>query len=199
MLSSVVMHLLLAWLTVFAINLVPALMPPTWSVVVFFTVHESLPPLPLAIGSALASTLGRLGLALATRTLGTRFIKGDTRENLDALGIYLGRRTSRVGLAILFGSPVSPFPSNQLFLAAGLAHVDLRVAAPSFFVGRAIEYTAAALAAGHVAGDLPELFGRRLSDVPALLTELASLASLVLLAKIPWGRLLHVQSTKTPG
>ena len=39
---------------------------------------------------------------------------------------------------------VSPFPSNQLFLAAGLTRVNLPLVGAAFFVGRAIEYTIAA-------------------------------------------------------
>ena len=86
----------------------------------------------------------------------------------------------------------SPVPSNQLFIAAGLAHLDLRLVVPAFFVGRAISYTVAAGAAGKAATDLTAVFTQQLSSAPAILVEFLSLASIVLLAKIPWARLLHL-------
>ena len=160
-------------------------MPPTWSVVTLLLIHDALPLLPLTIGSAAASTAGRVGLALATRKLGPRFLTLDMRRNMEALAIFPRGGSSRVVLGVVFVTPVSPFPSNQLFLAARLARVDLKLIAPCFFVGRAIEYTAAALAAGRVATDPAELFGSQFSSAPSILLELASLASIVALAKIP--------------
>jgi hypothetical protein len=38
---SLVVQLLLAWGIVFVINLVPAFMPPTWSILAFFLIQPS--------------------------------------------------------------------------------------------------------------------------------------------------------------
>jgi uncharacterized membrane protein YdjX (TVP38/TMEM64 family) len=183
-------QLLVAWGVTLLINLVPAFMPPTWSVVAFFAAPGGLPPLVLAVGCAIASTLGRTGLALTTRKLGLKLVTADMRTNLDALALFLREPRKHVLLGLIFMSPVSPFPSNQLFLAAGLTQVELRFIAPCFFVGRVVEYAVAAFAANRAATTLAEVFGQELTSAHAIVIELASLVSIVVMAKIPWARLL---------
>jgi hypothetical protein len=189
---SVLEHLVVAWATAFVINVIPAFMPPTWAVVSFFLIRFDLPLLPLAIGSAAAATSGRVLLALLTRKVGPRFMTADMRRNMGALTAYLQGHQKGVGLGVLGFALFSPIPSNQLFMAVGLAHVDLKLVAPAFFLGRSISYTVAAGAAGKAAADLSEVFTQQFSSAPAVLVELLSLASIVLLAKIPWARLLHL-------
>src|SRR5829696_5132555 len=122
-----VVSLLLAWGAVFLINLVPAFMPPTWSILAFFLIHFDLPLLPLALGGAVAATSGRLVLALGARHLGPRVVPAD----------WLRTHQRWVGPAVLLYS-FGPIPSNQLFIAAGLGQLDLRVVAGAFFIGRVI-------------------------------------------------------------
>src|SRR5205085_12650257 len=81
-----VLALCLVWGTVFLLNLVPAFMPPTWSILAFFLIQFDLPLLPLAIGGAVAATLGRLVLALGARWLGPTVLPEDTQCNLTDLG-----------------------------------------------------------------------------------------------------------------
>jgi membrane protein YqaA with SNARE-associated domain len=189
---SVLEHFVVAWATAFVINVIPAFMPPTWAVVSFFLIRFELPLLPLAIGSAAAATGGRVILALLTRQVGPRFMTKDMRRNMEALAAYLRGHQKGVGLGVLGFALFSPIPSNQLFMAAGLANLDLKLAAPAFFIGRSISYTVAAGAAGKAAADLTDVFTQHLSSAPAILVELLSLASIVLLARIPWARLLHL-------
>jgi hypothetical protein len=125
-----------------------------------------------------------------TRWVGPRFLTRETQQDLDALAAFLRGHRTRLVLALMFITPVQPLPSNQLFLAAGLAGMDLRLIGPCFFIGRAVEYTVAALAASRAAADLAELFGHRFTSTPGVLVELMSLASIVILAMIPWARLL---------
>src|SRR5207248_1116082 len=164
-------HLVVAWATAFVVNVMPAFMPPTWSVVSFFLIRFDLPLLPLAIGSAAAATGGRVVLALLSRKLGPRFMTADMRRNVDALATYLQGHQKSVGLGVLGFALFSPVPSNQLFIAAGLAHLDLRLVVPAFFVGRAISYTVAAGAAGKATTDLTAVFTQQLSSAPAILVE----------------------------
>jgi len=189
---SVFEHFVVAWAVAFVVNVIPAFMPPTWSVVSFFLIRFDLPLLPLAIGSAAAATGGRVLLALLTRRVGPRFMTADMRRNMDALAGYLQGHQKGVGLGMLGFALFSPIPSNQLFMAAGLANLDLKLVAPAFFLGRSISYTVAAGAAGKAAADLTEVFTQQFTSAPAVLVELLSLASIVLLAKIPWARLLHL-------
>jgi hypothetical protein len=106
-------------LRVFAINLAPAFMPPTWSVLAFFRLDFGLPLLPLVAGGALASTAGRLALALAGRRWGRRPLGRQRRESLSRLGAWLEARGQSAAPAVLLYS-VGPLPSSDLFIAAGL-------------------------------------------------------------------------------
>ena len=194
---SVAATLLLAWGVVFLVNLVPAFMPPTWSILAFFLIQFDLPLLPLALGGAVAATLGRLALALGARWLGPRVLPEDTLRNLTDLGAFLRTRQRWVGPAVLLYS-FGPIPSNQLFMAAGLARVDLRVVGGAFFVGRVVSYTLFSHAADKAVDSLADVFAQSVTSPPMLLLELASLAILVAIAKIPWGRLLGVASPAAP-
>ena len=65
-------ELLIALGVVFAVNLLPAFGPPTWAVLVFFSLQFDLPPVPLVLGGALAAAGGRYLLATGTRRLRPR-------------------------------------------------------------------------------------------------------------------------------
>ena len=189
-----VLALFLVWGTVFLINLVPAFMPPTWSVLAFFLIQFDLPLLPLALGGAVAATAGRVALALGTRYLGPGVLPADVLRNLGDLGTYLRTHSRWIGPAVLvysFGS----IPSNQLFMAAGLAHLDLRVVAGSFLAGRVVSYTLFAHAADRAVPSITDVFAESFTKPQLLALELASLGILVLIAKVPWGRLLGVRRT----
>ena len=187
-----VLALFLVWGTVFLINLVPAFMPPTWSVLAFFLIQFDLPLIPLALGGAVAATAGRVALALGTRLLGPRVLPADVRQNLRDLGAYLRTHNRWIAPAVLVYS-FGPIPSNQLFMAAGLAHVDLRVVAGSFFAGRVVSYTLFAHAADRAMSSITDVFAKTFTQPQLLALELSSLGVLVLIAKIPWGRLLGVR------
>lgn len=193
---SIGWQLVMTWGAVYLINLVPAFMPPTWSVLAFFLIHFDLPLLPLSLGGAAAATAGRLTLALAARRLGPRLVPADTLRNLTDLGTYLRRHERWIGPAVLLYS-FGPIPSNQLFIAAGLAGVDLRMIGGAFFVGRIISYTVFAHTAERVVDNLPDVFGNALTSPPTILLEVASLAILVAIAKMPWGRLLGIHGPES--
>jgi hypothetical protein len=181
--------LLLAWLAVFLINLVPALMPPTWSVLALFLVQFDVPLLPLAVGGAVAATAGRVALALGTRWAGAHVIPPRWVGNLRDLGAALRAHPRWLGSGVLLYS-FGPIPSNQLFMAVGLAGVDLRVVAGAFFVGRVLSYTFFAYTASRAVESFSDLFLRMFHDPSALLVEGLSLGILIVLAIVPWGRLL---------
>jgi hypothetical protein len=73
--------LLAAYAVVFVVNLVPAFMPPTWSILAYFLIRFDLPLLPLAVGGALAASSGRCVLALASNRYGRRVLSPGRREN----------------------------------------------------------------------------------------------------------------------
>src|SRR5919197_6625513 len=80
----------------FVINVVPALMPPTWSVLAFIVARYDLPLLPLAVAGALASSAGRWVLALGSRRWGPRFLSQERCRRLERLGEWIAAK-SRLG------------------------------------------------------------------------------------------------------
>lgn len=176
--------------TVFVVNLMPAFGPPTWTVLVFFRIKYDVPAVPLVVGGAAASASGRFVLASVFRRIGTR-LPEKKRADLEAVGAAITQsRGSRWGTLILF--LVSPFPSTQLFEAAGLApQVNLRDISVAFFFGRLVTYSiyvgGATLAAATVGSILDEGF-RSPWAIALQLFLLALLAAFVL---IPWAKILR--------
>lgn len=124
---------------VFAVNLLPAFGPPTWAVLVFFSLDFDLPGAPLVLGGALAAASGRFLLAHGTRALRPRF-SAVRLARLDRAEAALRRDKTRTAASLgLFA--LSPVPSGQLFVAAGLMTVPLLPLTAAFFAGRLVSYS----------------------------------------------------------
>lgn len=124
---------------VFALNLLPAFGPPTWAVLVFFSLDFDLPAVSLVLGGAMAAASGRFVLATGARRLRPRL--AETRvARLDRAQAALSadRRHSFTGLGLF---ALSPVPSGQLFVAAGLMTVSLLPLTAVFFAGRLVSYS----------------------------------------------------------
>ena len=170
---------------VFAVNLLPAFGPPTWAVLVFLRLNLGLAAVPLVICGAVAAAAGRLTLALAARALRTRLPERRV-ANLDALREELSRRRGAAfgGLALF---ALSPLPSAQLFIAAGITGVRLLPLTLAFFSGRLVSYAlyvGAATAAERSLGPLLAALAA------AIALQVVMLAGLVALVRVDWaGRL----------
>jgi uncharacterized membrane protein YdjX (TVP38/TMEM64 family) len=173
---------------VFAINLLPAFGPPTWAVLVLFSLHGDYVAPALVLLGALAAAAGRLLLAQGTRRLSDR-IPERQRENLRAAGELFAQRRGR-SIAFLTLFAVSPLPSAQLFEAAGLMSVRLLPLTAAFFAGRIVSYSiyvGGASALGDT--DTGKVLLSNLTSPWALAFEVAMLGLLVLLARVDWAHL----------
>lgn len=132
-------QLAIALAVVFAVNLLPAFGPPTWAVLVFFSLDFDLPAVPLVLGGALAAASGRFVLANGARRLRPRLAAARLRR-LDRAQAALSadRRRTAAGLGLF---ALSPVPSGQLFVAAGLMTVPLLPLTAAFFAGRLVSYS----------------------------------------------------------
>lgn len=132
-------QLALAVGVVFAVNLLPAFGPPTWAVLVFFSLNFDLPPVPLVVLGALAAATGRYLLANGARRLRPRFSPARL-AHIDRIetAARANRRRSAAGLGLF---ALSPVPSGQLFVGAGLTTVPLLPLTAAFFGGRLISYS----------------------------------------------------------
>lgn len=132
-------QLAIALAVVFAVNLLPAFGPPTWAVLVFFSLDFDLPAVPLVVGGALAAASGRFLLAQGARRLRPR-LPAARRESVDRAQAALSadRRRTAAGLGLF---ALSPVPSGQLFVGAGLMTVPLLPLTAAFFAGRLVSYS----------------------------------------------------------
>ena len=183
------MSLISLGLVVFLCNLAPMFAPPTWSIIVFFLITKDLNPALSVIIAALAAGSGRYLLALGTRAL-RNYIPEKARENLyDAGVVFDENQNRRYGLIVLF--VISPLPSAQLFEAAGLMQMNLKRLTLAFFSGRIVTYSIyAAGAATLKTTDFGAVLTKALKSPFAWAIEIASLALIILIAKVDWKRFI---------
>jgi membrane protein YqaA with SNARE-associated domain len=174
---------------VLGINLLPAFGPPTWAVLVFTRLHWHLNPFALVILGAVAAMTGRYLLARGARHFKDR-LPDRMRDNLQDAQTLIERK--RVGALALFGVfVVSPLPSAQLFLAAGLLDLPLGLLTLAFFLGRLVSYSiyvsAATLAEQQLGGVMRQIFGSPWS----IALQILLLVGVCLLPLVNWRRLLN--------
>jgi membrane protein YqaA with SNARE-associated domain len=175
--------------SVFAINLLPAFGPPTWAVLVFFRLNSDLPAVPLVLLGALAAASGRLVLASVTRHFRGRF-SAERRANLQAAEeLLVGSRAKAAAGLGLFA--LSPVPSAQLFVAAGLLTVPLVPLTAAFFVGRLVSYSFYVAAASAAKESLGDVLVDVIGSPWGIAIQVALLAGLVLLFRLDWVSLLE--------
>ena len=191
--------LALAALLVFVVNLVPALMPPTWAVLAVLHLTFDVPVVPLAVCGALAASVGRLVLALASRRYGRRLLNRERRDRLTRLGTWLDAKARWAAPFAVLVYSFGPIPSNQLFIAAGLTRMSLGRIFAAFLAGRLVSYPLWIGAADVAAHHLGDLFTSRLSSAPVILVEVVLIALLVLFTRVDWERVVtRIDPTVAP-
>jgi membrane protein YqaA with SNARE-associated domain len=175
---------LLALGTIFGVNLLPAFGPPTWAVLVFFQLNSELPAVPLVLLGALAAASGRLVLGATVRRFRSRF-SAQRRENLQAAEeVLVGSRGKAVAGLGLFA--LSPIPSAQLCVAAGLLTVPLVTVTAAFFAGRLVSYSVYVGAATAAKDSLGSVLGDAFGSPVGIALQVGMLAGLVLLLRFDW-------------
>jgi hypothetical protein len=165
---------------VFTVNLLPAFGPPTWAVLVFFSLDFDLPAVPLVLLGALAAAAGRFVLATASRRLRPR-LSAARVEHLDRVqaALSVNRLRTAAGLALF---AVSPLPSGQLFVGAGLMTVPLAPLTAAFFAGRLVSYSIYVGVATIAERNLGSLLVDALTSPLGMALQVAMLIGLALLA-----------------
>lgn len=173
---------------VFALNLLPAFGPPTWAVLLWFELARDLDPVPLVIVGAIAASAGRLVLALLARRFRGRFSAQRLARLEAARDVVTGSRgRTAAGLGVFL---VSPLPSAQLFIAAGLLGVALRPLVLAFFLGRLVSYSVYLAAGNAVDASLGGVLESALRSPFGIALQVAMLAALVVLVRVDWAGLL---------
>jgi membrane protein YqaA with SNARE-associated domain len=176
------------FVVVFGINLLPAFGPPTWAVLVFARLHWHLNPVALVLIGGLAATGGRYLLARGARHFRNR-MPTRLKDNLEDAHVLIERK--RLGAIALFGVfVVSPLPSAQLFMAAGLLDLPLGLLTLAFFLGRLVSYSVyvavATLADKQFGNVLSQIFGSPWS----IALQVVLLAAVCALPFVNWRRFL---------
>lgn len=174
---------------VFIINVIPALMPPTWAVLSLLYVQFPgyFSPLPLALVGCTASTLGRIVLSYLG-TAGRRIMSETRRESLDDLRVKIASRRGG-GFLLSFAVALSPLPSNVYFLAVGVMKYQVAEVFAGFLLGRFLLYWLAVSLTSVAARSLEELFSNELLAVAII--DIIGIASAILLTLIDWHKLIE--------
>jgi len=177
------------FLIVLGVNLLPAFGPPTWTILVFARLNWQMNPVALVVLGAIAAASGRYLLALGARRFRGHHSQ-KRRENLAAASDALLHRRGSV-IATLAFFAISPLPSAQLFVAAGLLEMDL--------IPRLVSYSlylsAASLAERHFGDVLGRIFGSPWS----IAVQLILLAAVSVLPFINWKDILERRAAKRGG
>lgn len=146
-----VLLFLAIFLLIFALNVVPVLAPPTWSVLSMVAFRLNSKFVLLAMVGAVAATLGRMVLAkFSTVIIRQKLLSADTRVNIDSVRKQVETHHElSFGLFLFYA--FCPFPSNHLFIAYGLTALKLRLIAIPFLLGRLVSYAFLAYTASSVA------------------------------------------------
>jgi hypothetical protein len=179
-----VLPLLVVAGVVFAVNLLPAFGPPTWATLLFLRFNLDVAAVPLVLVGALSAAGGRLVLATTARRLRGR-LSPERVHHLNALrdAATEHRAGSVAGLGLF---ALSPVPSAQLFLAAGVTGVPLVPLTAAFFSGRLVSYSIYVGAATAAERSLGPLLTDALSSPWAIGLQVLLLIAVVGLTRIPW-------------
>jgi membrane protein YqaA with SNARE-associated domain len=181
--------MLIVIVVIAGINMVPAFMPATWLVLVVFRTQWDVPLVPLIIAGSVASTFGRVVLAMATARVGERIIPSRIRKNLNALReLFEGNRTRTFWGVI--GLTIAPVPSNELFIAAGLIRTNLVPIAAAFFLTRLLTYGIAVFTMENVSTTIEDLFLPGSGGGSTLFGLAISLLPPIVLSLIPWQKVI---------
>jgi membrane protein DedA with SNARE-associated domain len=184
---------LLLILVIFCINLIPAFMPPTWMILAFFYITFDIKLVPVVLLGAASATLGRICLALLARYYFAPVLSARGKENYKALGTFLNKNR-KVSIPLIISYAFIPIPSNQVYMAVGMSHADIRLFATAFFFGRIISYSFWVAAAHKFQDSILAIFVRHFASRQTILIEIVGLLALWLVSRIPWKDLLEKEA-----
>ena len=131
------MAYLWVFLAALAVDLVPVVGPPAWTVMVLLQVKFALNPWLVLAAGVPGSVLGRYVLSLYAPWLSKKIITQRKTADLEFVGRKLKQKRWQ-SWTFVFLYSVSPLPTTPLFSAAGMAKLNPVQILPPFFVGKAI-------------------------------------------------------------
>lgn len=186
----------LAAAIIFGLNLLPVFSPPTWAVVVFLSLNFDLAPGPLVPLAAIAATSGRVILALGSRRVRNWF-SPKRLASLEAARAAVAKSPGRLWGTVAFFF-ISPLPSSQLFVAAGVLNLPIRNLSLAFFGGRLITYALYLNGAKMVRESFGDVLLNAFRSPLGIALQVITLAGLGALFAVDWTRVLNRTSKPEP-
>ena len=171
---------------VFMCNVVPAFAPPTWLVLVFFSLHYQVPSWSLVLFGVIGATAGRFILASYFRRFRDK-LPQSYLTNMESASTHLTKSKGHTtALLVLF--VFSPLSSAQLFEAAGIMRrIPLVPICAAFAAGRVVTYSTYVYGSKAIqATSLGELIARNITSPQAIVVQVAMILGLVLLGTVKW-------------
>jgi hypothetical protein len=139
-----------------AVDLVPIVSPPAWTVMLWLLVRYDLNPWIVVFAGVPGSALGRWIFSLYVVKISDKIIKRTKHEELQFVGRKLGTKLWPSWLFV-FLYTLSPLSTTALFTAAGMAKVGAVRTIPPFFAGKFISDAAMIFGGRYAVGNLGEL------------------------------------------
>ncbi len=176
---------------VYCINVVPALMPPTWIVLAFYYIHLHTPLMPTVVVGAVFATLGRITLYFISKRHFRKIFSQKILKNYDSLGRFLDKKR-RLSIPLFLTYAFFPISSNYVYITAGLTRMKISILAASFFIGRLFSYFFWVTATHIVYMKIEDVFSNHISNLGILLFELSGFAIVILIGNIKWEKKLKI-------
>lgn len=179
-------HYFLAIAVIAGANLLPAFAPPTWSILVFFTLRYHMNPVALVLLGVFSATLGRAILANVFRAI-RRWLPRGYVANMERIGTKIDEHPKRaIGLLALFF--LSPISSAQLFEAAGIIkRIKLAPLLLAFAGGRLISYSIYVSGASVLKEtSLGQIIQKELTSPLAIAIQILMIVGLIALGNVKW-------------
>jgi membrane protein DedA with SNARE-associated domain len=185
---------LLVFLGSLAVDLVPVVAPPAWTLMAFLLVKYQLTLwLVLAVGVP-GSALGRYLFSLYIKKFSNTVITRHKKEELRYVGKKLDQRWWQAWL-LVFGYTLSPLSTSALFTAAGMTKVPMLHLIPPFLAGKFISDTVMVMAGRYAAGSLTDLLHGALGW-KSLLTAAITLLITAAFLFLDWHALIAKRNIK---
>ena len=126
---------LAVFLCAFAVDLIPVIAPPAWTLMLYFLVKFHLNPWVVLVAGVSGSTLGKYIFSLYVPQITDKIIKRHKREELEFMGKKLGQKLWQSWLFVFIYS-LTPLSTAALFAAAAIAKVKAGRMLPPFFAGK---------------------------------------------------------------
>lgn len=139
-----------------AVDLVPVMAPPAWTVMAFLLVKYQLNPWLVLAAGVPGSALGRYLFSLYIPKFSRKVLARRKKEDLQYVGKKIGKRLWQT-FAFVFLYTLSPLSTTALFTAAAMTKVPVWHLLPPFLAGKFISDATMVMAGRYAAGNLGDI------------------------------------------